>query len=125
MLFAWDWPSLSTAQSALSTQVFVYPGLLMALAALFPLSVVAWLARRRARRRFDRFGRPEALAALLPERRGFRRAVAGLAGSLGLTLVGVGMAGPRWGAAEEKAAATGRDLIAVLDLSRSMLAEDA
>src|SRR5436305_7298870 len=116
----------SLQPSALSPDsVFAHPNLLWALAVLFPVSVLAWWARRRARQRLAKFGRPEALAALVPERRLFRRFMAGVAGSLGLTLLGLGMAGPRWGSAEERATATGRDLVAVLALSPSMLAEDA
>jgi Ca-activated chloride channel family protein len=117
--------SLRSQDLSLSTSVFSHPNLLTALLVLFPISVLTWWARRRARRRLAKFGRPEALAALLPERRLLRRFLAGLAASLGLTGLGLGMAGPRWGAAEEHATATGRDLVAVLDLSRSMLAEDA
>jgi Ca-activated chloride channel family protein len=43
---------------------------------------------------------------------------------VGLVLVVIGIAGPQWGRDWEKSAAPGRDLVIVLDLSRSMLAED-
>jgi Ca-activated chloride channel family protein len=42
---------------------------------------------------------------------------------LGLALVGVGAAGPQWGRDWEQSATAGRDLVVVLDCSRSMFAE--
>src|SRR5207249_4884953 len=41
-----------------------------------------------------------------------------------LLLLICGIAGPRWGIAEEDSALRGRDLILVLDMSRSMLCQD-
>src|SRR5262249_23508532 len=43
--------------------------------------------------------------------------------SLGLTVLVIGIAGPQWGRDWTQAVAPGRDLVVVLDLSRSMLAE--
>jgi Ca-activated chloride channel family protein len=43
---------------------------------------------------------------------------------LGLVLLIVSIAGPQWGRDWEQSAAPGRDLVVVLDLSRSMLAQD-
>jgi Ca-activated chloride channel family protein len=43
---------------------------------------------------------------------------------LGLVLVILAIAGPQWGRNENPATAPGRDLVVVLDLSRSMLAQD-
>jgi Ca-activated chloride channel family protein len=43
--------------------------------------------------------------------------------ALGLMLLGLGMAGPQWGRDWGQSAAPGRDLMVVVDCSRSMLAE--
>ena len=43
--------------------------------------------------------------------------------TLGLTLLVVGVAGPQWGRDWTQSTARGRDLVIVLDMSRSMLAE--
>jgi Ca-activated chloride channel family protein len=43
---------------------------------------------------------------------------------IGLTLLAVGTAGPQWGRDWSQTATRGRDLVVVLDLSRSMLAEN-
>src|SRR5262245_56252574 len=51
--------------------------------------------------------------------------IRGIALSLGLALVAVGAAGPRWGSSQDIAIASGRDLVFVLDASRSMLTRDA
>ena len=51
------------------------------------------------------------------------RLLRGLLASLGVTLLIVGIAGPQWGRDYSQTAAPGRDLVVVLDLSRSMLAE--
>ncbi len=46
-----------------------------------------------------------------------------LCGTLGLVLLIVGVAGPQWGREPHQQVSAGRDLVVVLDLSRSMLAE--
>lgn len=86
------------------------------------LSVLGLIAWRRRRQALSRLGSAFTLAALLPagRRAAFvRRAVV----SLGLTLLVVGAAGPQWGRDYSQAIAPGRDLVVVLDLSRSMFAE--
>ncbi len=91
--------------------------------AVLPLLVVlgVWSARRR-RRAVARLGDPVAVEIQLASRRGWRR-VRGLCLLLGLLGLGVGMAGPQWGRDWNQSAALGRDLVVVLDCSRSMLAE--
>jgi Ca-activated chloride channel family protein len=58
----------------------------------------------------------------MASRRGWRR-LRGLCLLLGLLGVGLSMAGPQWGRDWDQSAAPGRDLVVVLDCSRSMYAE--
>jgi Ca-activated chloride channel family protein len=96
----------------------------MALLAVMPvLGVFTFLALRRRRGVLARFGRLPALNALTeggrqwPTLRAFCR-------STGFTFLILGIAGPQWGREPQTVAAPGRDLIVLLDLSRSMLADD-
>lgn len=97
------------------------PLALYLLAVLPVLSLVALLARRRRRRALAAFGSPPVLAVMLA-RQGRLRRLRGFCWTTGLTLLVVGVAGPRWGR-DWAEAATGRDVVVVLDMSRSMLAE--
>jgi Ca-activated chloride channel family protein len=100
-------------------QAVAHPLLLWCLAALPLLAGLALWARRRRRQALLRLG---GLAAL--ERRPrWALVVRRLSLLLGLACLAVGAAGPRWGRDWSQAAAPGRDLVVVLDCSRSMLAE--
>jgi Ca-activated chloride channel family protein len=101
--------------------VFTHPWLLLVLAALPVLAVLALWARWRRRRALARFG----LVGLEVLRPGGRlvRVLRRLALLLGLTCLGLGLAGPRWGRDWGQTAAPGRDLVVVLDCSQSMRAE--
>jgi Ca-activated chloride channel family protein len=101
-------------------QAFAHPGLLFALSALPVVSVLAFLAARRRQQALVRMAGLVG-AVLLARRRPSR--LGRLAASLGLTCLALGMAGPRWGRDWNQSAAPGRDLVVVLDLSRSMFAE--
>lgn len=101
---------------------FAYPWLLWSLLALPALGVLVWLARARRRRALFLLGGLAALEAQLQARRG-RRLMRGIWLTLGLALVGVAAAGPQWGRDWEQPTAPGRDLVVVLDCSRSMFAE--
>jgi Ca-activated chloride channel homolog len=70
-----------------------------------------------------RFGRPETVGGLSSLRPGSRRRSRLLvfASLIGLILA---VAGPRWGKGGEAGVVVGRDLVVVLDLSRSMTAAD-
>jgi Ca-activated chloride channel family protein len=101
--------------------LFAHPLLLTALAALPVLGVLGlWSAWRRRRA----LAQLTSLAALHGLRNGgrWRRALGGFCLSSGLILVVVGSAGPQWDVQPE-ATAPGRDVVVVLDCSRSMLAE--
>lgn len=51
--------------------------------------------------------------------------IRGIVLAIGLTLIAIAAAGPRWGSSQDVAIASGRDLVLVLDASRSMLTRDA
>lgn len=86
----------------------------------------AAVRRRLARRdqiRLASVGRPGAIAALRTGV-GTRPGLVRFALLLAWLAMTFAVAGPRWGRDEERGIAIGRDLIIVLDFSRSMLAED-
>jgi Ca-activated chloride channel family protein len=91
---------------------------------LLPLMALLnrWAARWR-KGALAAIGRPAAVAGQLTHpRMGFKWL--GLAYPLAWILLVLGVAGPRWGKSEEPGIAVGRDLVIVIDLSRSMLASD-
>src|SRR5262245_52303819 len=103
--------------------LFARPWGLWLLVLLPVLGVIALVALRRRRWALARWGtRPaiEAMTSVRPWRRFFRLMGRGL----GLALLILGIAGPRWGHEPDPAAAPGRDLVVLLDMSRSMLAQD-
>jgi Ca-activated chloride channel homolog len=81
-----------------------------------------WASRRR-KRSIAAIGRPAAVAGQLTHPRP-RRKWLGLAYPLAWLLLVLGVAGPRWGKSDEPGVAVGRDLVIVIDLSRTMLAGD-
>jgi Ca-activated chloride channel family protein len=99
---------------------FAHPEALWLLALLPVLSGLGWWARRRRRRALFLLGLGPALPRLAGQRG--QRFLRGMCLGLGLPLVVLGIAGPQWGR-EEVPMAAGRDIVVVLDVSRSMLAE--
>jgi Ca-activated chloride channel family protein len=84
------------------------------------LSIYGWRQRRRA---LALLGNVPAIQAIMRRQRG-RRFLRGACFFLGIVVVIVGAAGPQWGLQHDpETAVAGRDLVVVLDLSRSMLAE--
>ncbi|QDU20941.1 VWA domain-containing protein [Urbifossiella limnaea] len=102
---------------------FAHPELLLALLVFPVFAALNAHAARRRRRESDAVGRPAAVAGLLTKPRVVRRWV-GLAYPLAWVALVLGLAGPRWGRSDEPGIAVGRDVVLVLDLSRSMLATD-
>src|SRR5208283_1028675 len=102
---------------------FVHPSALILWALVPLLSVAVALAGRSRRRVLARLGRLPALAGLTDRRRQWRtlRAMCLLTA---LSFLAIGIAGPQWGREPEVATADGRDLVVLLDMSRSMLADD-
>lgn len=101
---------------------FAEPILLWALAALPVLGLLALWARQRRRRALAELGGGDAFRAAITRRRHQGPWLFLLLG-FGLALAAVGAAGPQWGRDWSQTATRGRDLVIVLDMSRSMLAE--
>lgn len=87
------------------------------------LSILAFVAARRQRSALGQVGRPAAVFGLLTRSPTPRR-LTRVALFFAWTAFVLGAAGPRWGEGESDGVAVGRDVVVVLDLSRSMLAED-
>jgi Ca-activated chloride channel family protein len=94
---------------------FSNPITLTLLAVLPVLAALGFLARRRRRKALMRLGTVSALEDRLAS-------VRGVCLSTGIAALVVGGAGPQWGR-DWVQAAPGRDIVVVLDMSRSMLAE--
>jgi Ca-activated chloride channel family protein len=113
------------AASALNAlqHAFAQPLALVLLGVLPVLALIGWLARRRQRRALLLLGRlpsPAAISSVHPLLRWLR----GTCRTTGLMLLVLAVAGPQWGREPEEATMPGRDLVVVLDVSRSMLADD-
>jgi Ca-activated chloride channel family protein len=103
---------------------FSHAWILWLLAVIPILAIITRLGRRRKRRDLALLGHPSAVAELMPEIPRFGRAGILLTGA-GLALVIIAAAGPRWGSDPFPETVAGRDLVVLLDLSRSMNATDA
>ncbi|HVS40399.1 MAG TPA: VWA domain-containing protein [Gemmataceae bacterium] len=101
---------------------FAHPAVLWLLALLPALGVLLLWSRWRKRRALARLGAPASLQTLV-QPAGGRRFWRGVCIGLGLTTLVLGTAGPQWGRDWDQSAAPGRDLVVVLDCSRSMFAE--
>ena len=99
---------------------FSHPWFLAALALLPALWVASMFSSSRRTRLLAAMSGPVTGGALARTRPG---RLPRLCGSLGLILLAVGAAGPRWGRDWSQSAARGRDLVVVVDCSRSMFAE--
>ncbi len=86
---------------------------------LWVLAIRAWFRRRRYLRNL---GTGLALRALTAPDRSWRT-LRNLCWSTATLALILGIAGPRWGTDPSQQATSGRDLVVVLDMSRSMLAE--
>lgn len=126
-----DFPTFQSGLHALAGDVrrflaavrFARPGLLWLSFVPIAVSLAGWAAARRQRGRLAALGRPGAVAGLNTMPRHTTR-LAGFALVLAWWALVLGAAGPRWGAGEGQGVAVGRDVVLVLDLSRSMWAAD-
>jgi Ca-activated chloride channel family protein len=88
------------------------------------LLLLAWWSRRRTMRALARFAHRQLVRDLTPDWRRSRWALRAWLISLAAALLVIALARPAWSRTEEPVRRSGRDLIFVLDVSRSMLAED-
>ena len=102
---------------------FVYPWML-ALLVLVPVMGAVWLwLRTRTEKRLNGFVAPALQGRLMPRSPGLFRVQAGFV-LAGLLFVVFAAARPQWGHSEQKFQARTRNVVVVLDVSRSMLATD-
>src|SRR5262245_42976961 len=105
--------------------VFANPVMLHLLWVVAALAVLGALRLHTGQRALRRFAEAPLLAVLAPSAR-LTRGWARLATVCGaLALVVVALADPRWGVVTVESKRRGLDVVFALDLSRSMLAEDA
>ncbi len=114
---------LTDAREFLAAVRLARPGALWLLLLLPLLGVLNRWAARRRKGAVSSIGRPTAVAGQLTHPRA-RYKWLGLAYPLAWALLVLGIAGPRWGKSDEAGVAVGRDLVIVIDLSRSMRADD-
>lgn len=105
--------------------IYLAQGGYLLLILLIPLIFIAyWLMRRLRKRRIARFGDPELVARLTPEvprRKGWMKFTLL---SIALLFLAIGMARPQLGAILKEKEIKGAEIMVVLDVSNSMLAED-
>ncbi len=101
---------------------FAHPWLLWFALALPMLVALGMWSERRRRQALALLGQPSAVELQMASRRGWSR-LRGMCLMAGLLALIVGMAGPQWGRDWSQSTAPGRDVVVVLDCSRSMLAE--
>ncbi len=104
--------------------IFAHPWMLSLLLVMPALTVAQLFASWRNRRVLRRLGDPLTLMAQLPSPRRFAWLAAFLFGT-GVTALIMGAAGPHWGQEEHPEVVAGRDLVILLDMSKSMRATDA
>lgn len=102
---------------------FARPGLIWLSLLPIAFAVLAYIATKRKRKQIAEYGRPAAVAGLATHRVRPARLSRFLLG-LAWTALVLGVAGPRWGKTTIDGVAVGRDVVIVLDFSRSMLATD-
>jgi Ca-activated chloride channel family protein len=105
---------------------YAYPELIWVSALAFAAAVLAAIALERKRRALRRLARLPAVAPLVSAHRP-RQVLKALLVETAAVLIGVALVGPQWGRSDrndQTQAARGRDVLILLDVSRSMLAED-
>lgn len=114
---------VADAREFLAAIRFARPELLWLVLLLPIFGLLERWAIRRRRAAGARLGRPSTIAGQLVSQGG-RGWWLRLAYSLGWMLLVLGVAGPRWGKSDERGVAVGRDVVVVIDLSRTMQADD-
>ncbi|MBR6470183.1 MAG: VWA domain-containing protein, partial [Victivallales bacterium] len=104
--------------------MFTHPSYLNLLWLLPVLGTLFLLTAHRCRHALSRIAGPNAAAALLHETPSGFNLLRGMLLLGAVLLLVIALAGPAWNPVEEKIDRQGRDVVFVLDVSRSMLAED-
>lgn len=84
-----------------------------------------WYSARARARQFAAFADPALLEQLLVSHSRVRRIIKNVLIGLAILAAGVALARPQWGLVEEEVKRQGEDVVFVLDLSKSMYANDA
>lgn len=101
---------------------FAYPKYLYLLA-LVPVFVLLFMAARAARRaKIRRFGRPDVVAALMPDASRYTPAIKTTLAMIALVALVIMIARPRAGAREQQETSAGIEVMIAFDVSNSMLA---
>ena len=103
---------------------FAEPRYLWLLAALPVFVILFWLAARSRRRRLARFGTAETLAGLMPEVSQGRIALKFTLFCAAFALLALAAARPQFGSKLREERSQGIEMMLVVDVSNSMLAED-
>ncbi len=104
--------------------IFAHPHWLWLGVLLAPLVALEWLAARRAERAVQALVGDREGHRLLAQRRAGQRRLSALLRLAALALLIVGAAGPEWGREVVRRAATGSDIVFLIDVSASMDARD-
>lgn len=102
--------------------IMAYPRATWLLGLLPVLGILAWVAQRWRRRALLQLNGTAGLNLMKKNR--WRRSIRNYGMAAGLAFLVIGVAGPQWGQDRDQSLAPGRDLVIVLDLSLSMLAQD-
>lgn len=114
---------LTDAREFIAAVRFAQPSALWLLLLLPLMGLLNYWASRSRRAALVTIGRPGAVVNQLTHARSSRKWL-GFAYPIAWILLVLGIAGPRWGKSDEAGVAVGRDLVIVIDLSRTMLASD-
>ncbi len=103
---------------------FAHPQYLWLLLALPALAALFWAAVRNRRRRLARFGNPALLQGLMPEVSAGRIRFKFILFAAAVTLLVLALARPQFGSKLREEKSEGIEMMLVVDVSNSMLAED-
>lgn len=103
---------------------FANPTCLWLLAAVPAMTVLFWLSMRARRRRLARFGHPELLRELMPDVSTGRVTFRFVLFAAAFALLALAAARPQFGSKLREEKAQGVEMMLVVDVSNSMLAED-
>lgn len=110
--------------AALPSAQWAAPHWLGALWLIPALALLLWLAARARRRAAARLAEPSLHAAIGVRTRGLRRRLAAPILLLAIALTALAVARPQWNPRPREVTRQGRDVVFLIDVSRSMLARD-